>query len=100
MQKGGEAMAELQGQSRPHNVILESRKRMNLSGITDVDSFDEQLVVLYCDTGQIAIRGEQLHINRIDVETGEVSLEGSRIDGISYTDQRPNRGGLISRLFR
>ncbi len=93
-------MAELQGQSRPHNVILESRKRMNLSGITDVDSFDEQLVVLYCDTGQIAIRGEQLHINRIDVETGEVSLEGSRIDGISYTDQRPNRGGLISRLFR
>ena len=93
-------MAELQGQSRPHNVILESRKRMNLSGITDVDSFDEQLVVLYCDTGQIAIRGEQLHINRIDVETGEVSLEGSRIDGISYTDQRPNRGVLISRLFR
>ena len=93
-------MAEQQGQARVHNVILEGRQRMSLSGITDVDSFDEQLVVLYCDTGQIAIRGEQLHISRIDVETGEVSLEGSRIDGISYTDQRPNRGGLLSRLFR
>ena len=93
-------MAELQGQSRPHNVILEGRRRMALSGITDVDSFDEQLVVLYCDTGQIAIRGEQLHISRIDVETGEVNLEGGRIDGVTYTDQRPNRGGLLSRLFR
>ena len=93
-------MAELLGQSRPHNVILEGRRRMTLSGITDVDSFDEQLVVLYCDTGQIAIRGEQLHISRIDVETGEVNLEGGRIDGVTYTDQRPNRGGLLSRLFR
>ena len=93
-------MAELQGQSRPHNVILEGRRRMTLSGITDVDSFDEQLVVFYCDTGQIAIRGEQLHISRIDVETGEVNLEGGRIDGVTYTDQRPNRGGLLSRLFR
>ena len=73
---------------------------MTLSGITDVDSFDEQLVVLYCDTGQIAIRGEQLHISRIDVETGEVNLEGGRIDGVTYTDQWPNRGGLLSRLFR
>ena len=57
-------------------------------------------MVLYCDTGQIAIRGEQLHISRIDVETGEVNLEGGRIDGVTYTDQRPNRGGLLSRLFR
>ena len=93
-------MAELQGQSRPHNVILEGRRRMTLSGITDVDSFDKQLVVLNCDTGQIAIRGEQLHISRIDVETGGVNLEGGRIDGVTYTDQRPNRGGLLSRLFR
>ena len=92
-------MAELQGQSRPHNVILEGRRRMTLSGITDVDSFDEQLVVLYCDTGQIAIRGEQLHISRIDVESGNLSLEGE-IDSLEYTDNVAVRGSIWARLFR
>ena len=51
-----------------------------------MDSFDEQTVVVYCETGELAIRGEGLHISRIDVETGDLNLEAARIDGLSYAD--------------
>lgn len=84
----------------PHNIIIESRTRMTITGVTDVDSFDEQVVVMYCSTGQLAVRGLKLHINRIDVESGEVNLEGERIDGISYAENSPVRGGFLGKLFR
>ncbi len=84
----------------PHNVIMEGRKKLSISGVTEIDSFDEQTVILFCSTGELAIRGEGLHINRIDVDTGELSLEGERIDGLSYADNQPGRGSWLSKLFR
>lgn len=84
----------------PHNVIFEERKRLTISGVTDIESFDEQTVVVYCQTGELAIRGEGLHINRIDVDTGELNLEGVRIDSLVYSDNLPSRGGFFSKLFR
>ena len=83
-----------------HNVIMESRRKLSISGVTEIDSFDEQTVVLFCETGELAIRGEGLHINRVDVDTGELSLEGTRIDGLSYADNLSSRGGFFSKLFR
>lgn len=84
----------------PHNVIMEGRKRLSISGVTEIDSFDEQTVILFCSTGQLAIRGEGLHINRLDVDSGELSIEGERIDSMAYADNHPVRGGLLSRIFR
>lgn len=84
----------------PHNVILEDRKRLSISGVTEIDSFDEQTVVLFCSDGQLAIRGDGLHINRIDVDSGELSLEGDRIDSLAYAENRASHGGLLGKLFR
>lgn len=84
----------------PHNVILEDRKRLSISGVTEIDSFDEQTVVLFCSDGQLAIRGDGLHINRIDVDSGELSLEGSRIDSLAYAENRAAHGGFLGRIFR
>lgn len=84
----------------PHNVILEGRKKLTISGVTDVDSFDEQTVVLFVESGALEIRGLGLHINRIDVDTGELSLEGAQIDGLSYADNHPSHGGIFGKLFR
>ena len=78
----------------PHSVILENRKAFTATGVSNVDSFDEQTVVVYCETGELAIRGEGLHISRIDVETGDLNLEAARIDGLSYADNHPARGGF------
>ena len=83
----------------PHNVILEGRKTLSISGVQDIDRFDEEVVVLFTDLGELTIKGTDLHINRIDVETGELALEGT-IDSLTYDDTLPGRGGLFSRLFR
>lgn len=81
-----------------HTVTMEDRKRVQITGVTDVESFDEQAVLLMTQPGELMIKGSGLHISKIDVVTGDLSLEGE-IDELSYGDSRPT-GGLFSRLFR
>ncbi|WP_316248643.1 sporulation protein YabP [Youxingia wuxianensis] len=83
----------------PHNIIMEQRNKLTITGVTDIDSFDEQTVLLFTGLGELAIRGENLHINRIDVDTGEVNLEGE-IDSLTYADNQPNKGGFFGKLFK
>ncbi len=83
----------------PHHVIMEDRRLLTISGVTDIDSFDEQTVVIYTDIGELMIKGFNLHINKIDVENGDLILDGE-IYSLSYSDQQPQSGGFLSRLFR
>lgn len=86
-------------QVKKHNLILEDRKNLTLTGISDVDTFDEQTVVLFTDLGELSIKGKNLHIKGFSVDTGELSLEGE-IESLSYTDNTQQTGGLFSKLFR
>ncbi len=82
-----------------HTVIMEDRRTLSLTGITDIDSFDEQLVAVFTDTGELLVRGSGLHINKIDVEAGELSLEGE-IFSLEYTSNISQKSNLWSRIFR
>ena len=93
MQENGKAL------KRKHNLIMEDRKTLTLTGISDVDSFDEQTVVLITDIGELIIKGDSLQIKGFSVESGELSLEG-RIDSLSYQEVNKKNGGFFSRLFR
>lgn len=84
--------------ARAHNVVMEGRKSLSMSGVTDVDSFDEQTVVVYTDLGELTVKGSGLHIEKMDIELGEIALTGN-IFGLMYTDER-EKGGLFSRIFR
>lgn len=83
-----------------HNIILEDRRALTVSGVSDVDSFDEQTVMLYTEMGELTVRGSDLHMNKLNVETGEVSIEGN-ISGLTYQDE-PARsaGGFFGKIFR
>lgn len=83
----------------PHNIIIEDRKNVTVSGVTDVDSFDEQTVVLMTELGELIISGVDLHIGKIDVDAGDISLEGE-IYSVTYTDNRQTGGGFFGRLFK
>jgi sporulation protein YabP len=61
--------------SLPHNLILEDRRLLTVSGVSDVDSFDEQTVVIFTDKGELTVRGRDLHINKLSVEIGELLME-------------------------
>lgn len=83
-----------------HNLILENRKSLSISGITDVDSFDEKAICLYTQLGELTIQGKELHIDAISVETGDMTVTGD-IWAIVYGD-KDRRGPLsaLGKLFR
>lgn len=82
-----------------HNIIMENRKLLNLSGVKDVDSFDEQMVLVKTQLGTLTIKGDHLHISRIDQETGEMSIDGE-ISELIYSEMKEPAQGFFSRLFR
>ena len=82
-----------------HNVIMENRRIMSLSGVRDVDSFDEQTIVVITELGELTIKGVKLHISRLDQETGEMTLDGE-INELIYTDAVDEPKGFFARLFR
>lgn len=89
---------EKQYSSRHHNVIMESRKDLAVSGVTDIESFDEQTAILSTDMGQLTIKGSQLHLERLSTDSGDVTITGT-IYGLMYTDTQ-TKGGFFSRVFR
>lgn len=83
---------------KTHNLILENRNKLNMSGVIKVDNFDETEVLLQTHLGKMTIRGEELHITRFNTETGDLLLDGN-IFAIVYTTDKSS-GGFFSRLVR
>ena len=80
-----------------HSLQLEGREKLNLTGVEDVSGFDESLIVLTTAQGELSIRGEQLHIERIDLQSGTLEVRG-HIQELGY-EEPARSGGLWSRLF-
>lgn len=85
---------------KPHNIILENRKSLTISGVTDVDNFDEKCIVLYTQMGELTIHGKNLHVNSMSVETGDMTIDGD-IWSLIYGDKdRKGTLSFIGKLFR
>lgn len=83
----------------PHNVILEDRKNLSITGVNDVDSFDESNIVAYTDMGELSVKGSNLHITKLSIETGELEIKGE-IVAVIYTNDNQKQGGFFSKVFR
>lgn len=82
------------------NVILENRKKLTLTGIKDVLSFDDEIVIVESELGLLNIKGADLRVNKISVETGDVIVEGN-IRDIEYSDKDlSSKQGLMSKIFK
>lgn len=86
-----------------HRIDLLGRKSLEVRGVTDVISFDEQLVVLNTLCGNMEVEGESLQIHVLNTAEGIVSLDG-RIDSLRYfessTDEKDGKNKFFGRLFR
>ena len=85
-------------QQKPHSLSLEDRKSPSLSGVERVDSFDEQEIVMLTQGGGLIIRGSDLRMGRLDLQSGEAAVTGL-ISELCYEDVR-TPGGFWSRIFR
>lgn len=84
----------------PQNIILEDRERMNVSGVLDVEEFCEDKILLETTLGFLEVTGADLHMNKLSVDTGELTIEGE-ITSMVYTEESSQpKGSLLSRLFR
>ena len=88
--------------SGKHKIILEKRQKVFITGIIDVMSFDEETVAAETDQGTLILRGHQLHVNSLNLEKGELEINGN-IASLNYEDDSPlskNRQSLFGKIFR
>ncbi len=80
-----------------HQITLEGRERLTVSGVEDVERFDENMIVMSTSAGTLVISGEGLHIGKLTLDGGELHVDG-RVDAMSY-EETVRGGGLFGRLF-
>jgi sporulation protein YabP len=86
------------GTAAQHRLELAGREHLTISGVEDVDRFDENGIVMSTTAGTLSITGEDLHIGKLSLDGGELHVDG-RIDSVTYEDEGQGRGGFFSRLF-
>lgn len=83
------------------NLILENRGKLSISGVLDVLSFDDQVVIVETELGLLTIKGENLRINKLSIDTSEVIVEGD-ISYMAYSnkDAEKDKSSFISKIFK
>ena len=84
---------------KPHLLTLDARSKLNISGVEEVESFDEQEIVMRTVAGGLVVTGEGLSVSRLSVENGDINVNG-RIDALRYEDPLEERRSLWTKLFR
>ncbi len=86
---------------RKSGIVLEERSALTITGVVDVDSFNDESVLLDTELGALHVKGINLKINKLNIEQGELKIEGE-IDGLLYHDggARKSKGGGFFSLFK
>lgn len=83
------------------NLILENRGKLSISGVLDVLSFDDQVVMVETELGLLTVKGENLRINKLSIDTSEVIVEGT-ISLLSYSNKESEKEktSFMSKIFK
>ena len=83
------------------NIILENREKLSISGVNDVLNFDDQIVMVDTELGLLTVKGENIRITKLSLDTTEVIIEGE-IASIAYSQnkQEKNAGTILSKIFK
>ena len=83
------------------NLILENRGKLSISGVLDVLSFDDQVVIVETELGLLTVKGENIRINKLSIDTSEVIVDGD-ISSMSYSDKsvEKTKTSVLSKIFK
>ena len=83
------------------NLVLENREKLSVSGVNDVLSFDDQIVMIDTELGLLSVKGENIRINKLSLDTAEVIVEGE-ITSLSYSPNKQDKsaGTILSKIFK
>ena len=86
-------------QRLPHSLIIDNRRNLTVTGVTEVDNFSEEEIVLYTSYGQIAVKGENLQVSVLNTDSGDVAASG-KINSVAYSDRTSKNQSFFSKVFR
>ena len=95
-------MSNMMNSNIVQNLILENRGKLSVSGVNDVLSFDDQVVIIDTELGLLTVKGENLRINKLSIDTSEVIVEGE-MSALTYSDNKNSEkyiGSLIGKIFK
>jgi sporulation protein YabP len=81
-----------------HRLEMEGREHLTVSGVEDVERFDETCIVMSTCAGLLVVTGEELHIGKLSLDGGELHVDG-HIDAVTYEEPHMQRTSLLTRLF-
>ena len=84
------------------NIVLENREKLNITGIVDVLSFDDQIIIVETELGLLTIKGEDLKINKLSIDTSDFSVDG-KINSLVYSSSDSNMSknkNILSKIFK
>lgn len=83
-----------------HIININNRETMTITGVTDVITFNEDLVLLDTIMGAIHIKGKNMKVNKLNVDTGDMCIEGE-VQSLAYTTKESkNKESIIKKLFK
>lgn len=88
--------------AKKHNITINNREDIKMSGILDVLSFDEELVICQSDIGVLVLKGAELHVKKLDLDNGVLELTGY-IMGLQYEQDHvlsKNKPSIFSKIFK
>ncbi len=88
--------------TKMQNIILENRNKLIVSGVLDVLNFDEQVITIDTELGILIIKGGNLHLNKFNLESTELNVEGD-IVSLVYNDKtysKKNGESLLTKIFK
>ena len=82
------------------NIIIENREKITISGVTDLHSFDDEIVLAQTDLGILTIKGDDLKMNKLNLDNNELIVEG-KISAVAYSDiNQAKKTGFMNKLFK
>lgn len=83
------------------NIILENREKLNVTGVLDVYSFDDQIIIVQTELGLLTIKGDNLKINKLSLDTSDFAVDGN-IASLNYTnsDITKKSQNIFSKIFK
>ena len=84
----------------PHNLIMENREKLTITGVIDIHSFDDELVLIETNQGILTVKGNDLKMNKLNLENNELIVEG-KISALVYSQaEMAKKGGMFGKIFK
>ena len=84
----------------PHNLIMENREKLTLTGVIDIHSFDDELVLVETTMGILTIKGNDLKMNKLNLDNNELIVEGKTVALIYSEGELSKKGNMFGKIFK